>query len=252
MKPSYLKKGGQGLVGLHASFTVGDDLLNKAVSLAKKFDSGIHVHVAEDLVDQELCLKSHGKRVIERFHEAGVLDFKKTILGHCLHLDDNERDILRNSPVLIVQNTESNLNNNVGFFNPKGLNMNNIMVGTDGMHSDMLRSAKSAYFVGQTTGGVSPEVIYKRFRRVHDYIHENDFHGDDDNNLVILDYDSPTEMNHDNFFGHFIYGIDSNHIESVISNGRLTVHNKKILTVDEPEILRFSKEMAHKLWKRLQ
>ena len=43
----------QGLVGLHASFTVSDDTLTKAVALARKYDSGFHIHVAENPIDQE-------------------------------------------------------------------------------------------------------------------------------------------------------------------------------------------------------
>ena len=43
----YLKSH-QGLVGLHASFTIGDDTLKNSVDLMKKTNSGIHIHVAED------------------------------------------------------------------------------------------------------------------------------------------------------------------------------------------------------------
>ncbi|MCA1741060.1 MAG: amidohydrolase family protein, partial [Bacteroidales bacterium] len=49
---SYLKDH-SGLVGLHASFTVGDDTLRRAVDLMNKSGSGIHIHVAEDNHDQE-------------------------------------------------------------------------------------------------------------------------------------------------------------------------------------------------------
>jgi cytosine/adenosine deaminase-related metal-dependent hydrolase len=247
---NYLKNNRQGLVGLHASFTVGNDLLAKAVALAEAYKSGIHVHAAEDKLDQEACLRDHNKRVIERFFNAGVLNFDKTILAHCLHLDERERDLLSHSPVYIAQNTDSNLNNNVGVFDSSGLN-DNIMLGTDGMYSDMLRSAKAAYLVGQA-GGISPEGIYRRFRKVHDYTRKNGFSGDGDNNLVILDYDSPTEINSDNFFGHFVYGIDACHVESVISNGRLIVRDRKVLTIDEKEVLAFSREMGTKLWKKMQ
>ncbi|MCP4692209.1 MAG: amidohydrolase family protein, partial [Desulfobacterales bacterium] len=54
---NFLEAGGPGLVGLHASFTVGDDLLKRAVDLAGRFDSGIHVHAAEDPADQDLTLE---------------------------------------------------------------------------------------------------------------------------------------------------------------------------------------------------
>ncbi|MCP4216309.1 MAG: amidohydrolase family protein [bacterium] len=247
----YLKNHKQGLVGLHASFTVGDDLLKQAVRLAETHDSGIHVHTAEDKYDQEMCLEKHNTRVMKRFANAGVLDFSKTILGHCLHLDADERELLRQSQAYVVQNTESNLNNNVGLFNPEGLG-ERIMLGTDGMHSDMLRSAKAAYLVGQGSEGISPEAVYKRFRKVHSYLRQNRFSGDGANNLVVLNYDSPTEITPDNFYGHFAYGIDAAHVESVISCGSLIVKDKKILTVDEDEILTFCREMGTKLWKAMQ
>jgi putative selenium metabolism protein SsnA len=247
---SYLKKH-QGLVGLHASFTVGNDTLNKAVELMDRFNSGMHIHVAEDLYDQDFCLRKYGKRVVERLNESGVLKSSKTILGHCLHLEENEKDILRNSPSWVVQNTESNLNNNVGFFNGQHLG-SNIMLGTDGMHSDMLQSAKAAFFSGQKYDNISYESAYRRLRNVHRYLSENNFTGDGDNNLVVLDYNTPTEINRDNFFGHFIFGINSNHVRDVISNGRLIVKNRQIQTVNEAEILKVSKECANRLWKKMQ
>ena len=51
--------------------------------------------------------------------------------------------------LFIVQNTESNLNNNVGVTNYRELG-ENVILGTDGMHSDMLRSAKAAFLTGQS------------------------------------------------------------------------------------------------------
>ncbi|MCP4290257.1 MAG: amidohydrolase family protein, partial [bacterium] len=82
----FLASGGQGHVGLHASFTVGDDLLNQSVEMARQYGTGLHIHVAEDKSDQEACLKEHNQRVVNRLHEAGALDLPQTILGHCIHL----------------------------------------------------------------------------------------------------------------------------------------------------------------------
>ena len=248
---NYLQSGRQGHVGLHASFTVGDDLLQRAGYLAAKYGTGIHVHVAEDPIDQEICLKEHGQRVVGRYRDAGLLALKGSIFAHCLHLDDGERRLLKESPVTIAQNTESNLNNNVGDFTSRGLGPQ-IMLGTDGMHGDMLRSAKAAFLVGQRTEGIGFPGIYERFRKGHGYIHDNGFSGDGENNLVILDYDSPTEIREDNFLGHFVYGIESRHVESVISSGRLIVQDGKLLTADEEEILGFAREMGNKLWAKMR
>jgi len=246
---NYLKKN-QGLVGLHASFTVSEETLAEAISLSGRMNSGIHVHVAEGEYDQQHCLNTYGKRVVNRLKDAGTLESSKTILGHCLHIDESERKIIKNFPVWVVQNPESNLNNNVGYFNSRGLN-ENIMLGTDGMHSDMLRSAKAAFYIGQGFDGIDYPGMYRRFRNVHKYLSLNHFSGDGDNNLVVLDYDSPTEINASNFLGHFLFGLESRHVQHVISNGKLIVKDKKIITVNEEEILRFSKEEGKKLWKKM-
>lgn len=247
---NYLQKY-QGLVGLHASFTVEDNTLENAVELMKRFNSGMHVHVAEDFYDQQHCLKKYKKRVVERFNEYGILQSPKTILVHGIHINDKERELIKNGNCWVAQNTESNLNNNVGYFKSIGLGKR-IMLGTDGMHSNMLQSAKSAYFFGQGFDQIDFTGAYARFRNVHNYLNTNNFKGDGENNLVVLDYDSPTEMNQNNFLGHFIYGINSNHIQHVISNGKLIVKDRQILTVNEEEILKTSRELSKKLWKKMQ
>ncbi len=246
---NYLKSGRQGLVGLHASFTVGQELLTRAVDLAERFDTGIHVHVAEDPIDEKVTLEKFGKRVLERFQEAGVLDFSQTLLAHGLHLNAAEREIFRKSPAFLVQNTESNLNNAVGTFRSEGLG-ENILLGTDGMHSDLIRSAQAAYFVGRNEA-VSSATIYERFRKIHHYLQENRFSGDGENNLIVLNYDTPTEITAENFLSHFIYGLESRHVASVISSGKLIYHEGKILTIDEGEVLKFAREQGKRLWEKL-
>jgi len=246
---SYMKEH-KGLVGLHASFTVGDDTLERAVGIMREYDTGIHIHVAEDEYDQEHCLSEHGKRVVERLSGAGVLSSPKSILVHCLHLNDRERELIANSPAWVVENCESNLNNNVGYFNGAGLG-ENIMLGTDGMHSDMLQSLKAAFFAGQRHDNISYDSAYKRLRNVHHYLNSNGLTGDSDNNLVILDYDPPTPVTRENFIGHLLFGISSRHISDVISDGKMIVRERKITTVDEQAILKDSRKQAERVWKKI-
>jgi cytosine/adenosine deaminase-related metal-dependent hydrolase len=247
---AFLSAGGAGHVGLHASFTVGDRLLKNAVFLAQKHNTGIHIHVAEDKADQEHCVATYGRRVVERLNDAGVLSLQNSILGHCIHLSANETDLLKTSGVWVAQNVESNQNNNVGVTGYAAIK-DQVMLGTDGMHGDMLRSAKAAFLVGQATEGIGFDTIYHRFRNVHRYLQMAGAAGDGENNLVILDYDSPTELTGNNFLGHFVFGIDPRHVESVISKGRLIVENRRITTVDEKEVLTQAKAMGRALWEKM-
>lgn len=247
---SYLASGRPGLIGLHASFTVGDELLRKSIELACKYDTGLHIHVAEDKADQVHCEQTYGKRVAERLLDMGGLESCKTILGHCVHCNDEERRIIADSGVWVVSNVESNQNNNVGLTDYDWLD--NIMLGTDGMHNDMLRSAKAHHLCCSTTGGIGYDEVYRRFRNVHNYLGQFNGVGDSENNLVILDYDTPTELNGDNFYGHFLFGLEALHVDTVISRGRVIVEQRKSTLVDEEEILSFAREQGLRLWEALQ
>lgn len=246
---NYLKNN-QALIGLHASFTVGNKSMKKAADLMHKYKSGFHIHVAEDRYDQDHSLINYNKRVIERLNDYDVLSSSKTILGHCLHLSENEKNIIKNSEAWVVQNTESNLNNNVGYFNAKDLG-ERLLFGTDGMHSDMLRSAQQAFFVGQGFDTIDYPGVYERFRNVHKYLSSNNFEGDGANNLVVMDYKSPTPLTSDNFLGHFVFGFNSNDVEHVVSDGKLIVKNKVIQNVNENEVMKFAQEQAVKLWEKM-
>ncbi len=247
---NYLKKY-QGLVGLHASFTLENETMKKAADLMFKYNSGVHIHVAEDKVDQIITKEKYNLSVVERLNEFGILDSKKTILAHAIHLDDNEREILSESSIYIVQNSDSNLNNKVGFFNPKDLVRDCFLLGTDGMHSNMIKSAQTTYFTGNYLAYLELLDVYYQLRNNNLYIKFNEFKGDSDNNLIVFDYKYYTEFNKANFLGHFFYGLNNFNIKHVISKGKCIYKNNIFLTLDLDSTLKYTREQAKNLWKKL-
>ena len=238
------------LVGLHASFTVSDETLERAVALAGEFDTGIHIHLAEDEADRVESLRKYGAEPLARLQKYGALDMPKSILGHAIHLNEEEKKSIAQSQAWIVQNMESNLNNKVGVFQGD-LFENKVFLGTDGMHNDMLRSSQAAYFTGLNHEEMSPVKAYARLRAAHWYLSNNHWEGDGSNNLIVLDYESPTPVHPMNFPAHFIYGLDSTHIDSVIANGRFVVRNGKAVNVDEKEVVAKAQEQALRLWAKI-
>ncbi len=239
------------LIGLHASFTLSEETLEKTSALMKKYETGVHVHVAEDLIDQSECEKKYHMRVLERFQKHGLLDSSKTILAHGVHLSEREREVFNASKAYLAVCTESNQNNRVGVFSSRNLALERIMLGTDGMHSDMLQSARSHYLQNHHTEGIDVRTAYKRLRNSHSYLAKNKIPGDSANNLVIYDYPSPTVIHSGNFLGHFFYGMTSADVDTVISNGQVIVKNKKHTLADEQQILAHCKEQGERLWKEL-
>lgn len=246
----YLATGQPGLVGLHASCTVGPDLLREAVSLSRRFNTGLHVHLAEDVFDQEQTLARYGKRAALRLAEAGVLDHPATILVHCLHLDPEERRLIREAPCWVARNPESNQNNGVGRFHGSSLG-DRILLGTDGMHSDMLQSLRAAFLQDQASGGTTAAAAHALLRRAHSYLQQNRFPGDGEHNLLLLDYPSPTPVTADNFPAHLAYGIQGRHVSGVIAGGTLIMYQGRFTALDEQALLADCRKSAAGLWQRM-
>jgi len=84
----FIKKVGHGdgqiaaMMGLHASFTVSDETLEKCVGIAKDAGVGCHIHVAEDAADRKDSLDKYGVPTVNRLHSAGVTG-EKSIFVHC-------------------------------------------------------------------------------------------------------------------------------------------------------------------------
>ena len=58
-----------GLVGLHASFTLSDDSLTQANQLITDYNTGVHIHVAEGPDDGEHARKKFQSTVVERLNK---------------------------------------------------------------------------------------------------------------------------------------------------------------------------------------
>ncbi len=246
----YLSSGRKGHVGLHASFTVDNSLLQKAADLAQKYNTGLHIHVAESAYDETHCRATYGVSVMERLAATGMLDTPKTLLGHCVHLEKKERALLSASACYVVSCVESNLNNNVGLGHYADLPR--VILGTDGLHGDMLRSAQYAYFCqGLAEGKANTHAILKRLQATHDHIAAHHAPGDSANNMVFFAYPSPTPFTSQNAEGHIFYGLQAAYVHSLICQGKFVLKNNKFQTIDEKAALAFANEQAQRLWAKM-
>ncbi len=121
----FLSAGGRGMVGLHAAFTCSDETIAAAADLARRHGVGVHVHVAEGDVDTWQRLSGHTT--------------DDWLLIHGVHLPDDH-----GLAGTIVHNPRSNMNNSVGYSNPRRF-PNPVALGTDGIGVDMLEEFRIAF-----------------------------------------------------------------------------------------------------------
>ncbi|NLB35187.1 MAG: putative aminohydrolase SsnA [Elusimicrobia bacterium] len=250
------------MVGLHASMTVNDDTLKKSVALAEEFNTGIHVHAAEDLADQVETRKAYSKDVIERFRDAGALG-EKSLLVHCIHISDAEMEMIKSTGTNVVHNPESNMNNAVGYAPVLKMFSSGIDVGigTDGMSSNMLAQMRCAFLLARNQHadprvafGEMPTMLLKKNPKILNKItgwELGELAEGTSADIAIINYDPPTPMTTDNLYGHILFGMVSSSVDTTISGGKVIMKNQKILGFDEELIYEEARKAAVKVWERI-
>jgi len=69
--------------------------------------------------------------------------------------------------------------------------------------------------------------------------------------LVITDYHNPTPLVQENAASHFIWGMSSNCVESVIVDGKVVMENRAFAHLDVDEIYREAAKVAKRVWKEV-
>lgn len=121
----------------HAIYTVGKEKLIRSAEWARKFGLKLHIHVSETAQEVDDCLKEHGMTPVRYLDSIGFLG-PDVVAAHCVHVDEEEWDILAKRGVTAVHNPCSNMKLGSGRF-PYELAIKSgarIALGTDGCSSN--------------------------------------------------------------------------------------------------------------------
>ncbi len=243
------------LVGAHASFTLEDDSLRHCADLMRVYDTGLHIHAAEDCCDVEDTRSRFGKGVVERLAAFGALN-DHTILAHGTHLEGREIEATRAAGAWLAHNPRSNMNNRVGYA-PVKLFGNGLALGTDGIGADMFEEARFAFFKSSEEGLGLDADYWLRALASNQRLASNQFGVDlrrlspgSAADLIILDDVSPTPITAENLASHFLFGFSSASVESVMVAGKFIIRDRKP-SFDATRIREGARLASRKLWDRM-
>ena len=151
----FLRAGGRGLVGVHASFTCTDATLEAAAGLAADLGVGVHLHVCEGPEDGA----APGR--------LGPWARADWLLAHAVHLPDGAE-----LAGTVVHNPSSNLNNHVGYARPARF-PNRVVLGSDGIGAAMLDEFRIAHLCHRADDlRASPETAWTWLENGRDLVPE--------------------------------------------------------------------------------
>ncbi len=253
------RRGGAGLVesmiGGHAPFTLADEGLRMLGDVVASTGRGFHTHAAEDSFDPSFIHNSRGRDVIAHLDGFGLLA-RPALIAHGLYLTADDRRLLDARGAALAHNCRSNMNNSVGY-NRALAELDTVVLGTDGIGSDMLEETRTAYFKHRDAGGrfwppdfarflqngneLLARCFGARFGRVEEGCAAD---------LTVLDYAPPTPLVAENVAGHLVFGMASGAVETVIVNGSI-VMEKRAFPWDTGPAFADAREQAARLWKAM-
>lgn len=236
-----------GMMGMHAQFTISDETM--ALAAEHKPDGvGYHIHVAEGIEDLQDCLKKHGKRIIDRLYDWNILG-SKTLLGHCIHVNPHEMDLIKATDTMVVHNPESNMGNACGCPPTMDMVHRGILtgLGTDGYTHDMIESYKVANILHKhhlcdatAAWAEVPQMLFynnaamanRYFKKPLGVLAEGAAA-----DVIVMDYIAPTPMNEENINSHILFGMSGHDVVTTIANGKVLMENRRLTGVDEEALM---------------
>jgi len=250
--------------GLHAAFTLSDNSLER-VAANLPADAGVHIHVAEGSEDEQQSHERHGVSVIDRLDRFGLLR-PKSILAHCLHLSEPEKDRVAERDAIIVHNPRSNMNNAVGLFDLDGYLGRGILtgLGTDGLGCNMLGELFTAGVLqkhshGDPLAGSFEQLDALLFRGNPDIVERflglrvGRIEEEGPADIALIDYIPPTPLDGGNLLGHLLFGlaVHSLRVSDLLVAGRPIIRDGLFVDIDEAAAYAQTRESAARLWKKI-
>ena len=245
----------------HAPYTCDEGFMRIVSEEAKKNHMGIHVHLSESESEIEQIKEKYGCSPIEMADRNGLFDVP-AIAAHCVQITKSDMEILKAKNVSVVTNPASNMKLGNGFAPvPEMLDMGiNVCIGTDGaasnnslnlfhevsllalIHKGVKRtpqciSAKENIRIATINGakalGLEKEIGSLEVGKKAD--------------IAILNLNSPSLTPRNNLIAGLSYSANGSEVETVIIDGKITMENRKILTMDEDLVYKKINEIIVRL-----
>ena len=239
--------------------TCDEKYLSTVLDVSRELGLGIHIHLAETAAEFDSVKKEHSMTPVEYLQSRGIFT-RPTVAAHCVHVTDEDMDILKENNVNIAVTATSNIKSGNGAAPlAKMLEKDiNVCIGTDGaasnnslnMFSEMKMlafinkaierdpEAVSAFdvFAAATSGGAKALGLkcgVIAMGRPAD--------------LVVIDIDKPQFYPRNNLIAALVYSANGSEAETVIVDGKIILENGHMVSVDEERVYREAELIARRL-----
>ena len=235
----------------HSLYTCSPDLLVKAGEMARKYNIPLITHVAETENEIVEVKKNRGMKPFEYLNFLGLLE-NHLIADHCVHIDEDELELMTLHEVKAIFNPQSNMKLASGIAPVPDMISSGVTVGlgTDGcasnnkldLFSEMNMAAKllKAHTLDPTVMDALT-VLKMATIKGAEALGLDDKIGSLEKgkkaDIIIMDMSKPHLTPMYNPYSHIVYAALASDVSHSIINGQLVMEQGKILTLDIEEVM---------------
>lgn len=237
-------------LGPHAPYSCDEDFQRIVAGEAARNHMGVHIHLSESVNEVENIRKQYGVSPIALAQRAGLFE-GLAAAAHCVHVDEEDMDILKKCQVSVITNPASNMKLGNGFapvpdMLAKGIN---VCIGTDGAASNnalnMFHEMNLLALIHkgdrQKADCVSAREIFRMAtiqgaKALGLERETGSIEVGKKADLAVLNLHTPSMMPGNDLLAGLCYSASGSEVETVIIDGRITMENRKVLTLDEERV----------------
>ena len=246
--------------GPHAPYTCPVDYLEKVIAEAAANKAEIQMHLCETKFEVDTVLKEHGMTPIQLMDKLGMFELG-TIAAHCVHLTEEDMDIMAAKHVRVAHNPQSNLKLASGIAPVARMLEKGICVGlgTDGASSnnnlDMLEECRAAAMLHKATtfdplvvpASKAWEMATVDGAKTLGFENLGRLEAGQLADIVLWDMHKPYWYPRHNKLSQLVYAANSTDADTVFVAGKKVVEAGKLLTFDEEKIYAEAEACTRKL-----
>lgn len=234
----------------HAPYTCDEEYLNIVAREAKEKGLGIHIHLSESRFEVEEAVKNFGCSPIELCERAHIFDVPAAA-AHCVHISEKDMEILKRKGVSVITNPASNMKLGNGFAPvPRLMEYGiNVCLGTDGASSNNTLNLfhelslltlihkganETAQCVSAGEGFRIATINGARAIGLESRI--GSLEAGKKADMAILNLNTPSLTPRNNLLAGLCYSANGSEVETVIIDGKITMEDRRVLTMDEEKI----------------
>lgn len=249
------------MLGPHAPYTCPPEYLKKVRDASEKYGIPIHIHLAETKGEVETCIEKFGITPIALMNQIGLFD-RPTLAAHCVHVNEEDIQIMAEKHVCVAHNPGSNLKLASGIAPVPKMRSAGITVGlgTDGASSnnklDMFAEMRLAALIHKAAtldpfAVKADEAMQMGTAEGAKCLGYDDLGALDEGKLadiILIDRSGYHWKPRFNSISLTVYAGNSMDVDTVIVNGRLLMRGKELLTIDKEQLDFETERVTKKLY----